>query len=83
MENNLKPCPFCGGTAIVENSKIDCYFAYTEFDVTVKCTCCGANINKKWIKTNHPLLVSSNADTVYDLWNRRVNNGSNKNKQNG
>lgn len=59
MQNDLKPCPFCGGEAI-----------YNEKKILIECKKCRATIyGHKSYKgvTNYKFWLAS-------LWNRRVEN---------
>ena len=74
----LKPCPFCGGMAmeVEKSSRLTSSF-HTEISATIQCVYCGANIKKMWyekknLNSNEQFL---NNVTVYDLWNRRDDNG--------
>lgn len=64
MENELKPCPFCGGKAIM---KITPHIPKGN-DYTPQCkdpSCCG-RITKKW----------QDRDVAVYAWNRRCTDGT-------
>lgn len=63
----LKPCPFCGGIAILE-SDIKYYKYYEAYfkREKVKCSVCRAETK---------LCIEIENTKAIDLWNRRVNNG--------
>ena len=59
---NLKPCPFCGGEAMVMRAKSRKFFrVYDEYPY-IQCTCCGSHTLLKY--TEHEAAA---------VWNRRVN----------
>ena len=60
MENELKPCPFCGGEAKFGNSFWDGVFVY--------CTNCGCQTE---YATDDKQCVAEKR--AADLWNRRAN----------
>ena len=59
----LKPCPFCGGKAIMKVRK----HVPGGWDYTPTCqdTSCAGRLSKMWV----------NEDTAIYAWNRRANNG--------
>lgn len=65
--NELKPCPFCGGTA-----KLLCVtgdYGYAPNIYMVECSYCGATIKKS---NGYRDLTNS----VISSWNRRAKDGS-------
>ena len=65
MENELKPCPFCGGNAeIREHTRIAKQKRYTYF--RVGCEDCGLRF---------PKFSETIADAI-EAWNRRCNDGT-------
>jgi Lar family restriction alleviation protein len=75
-KTELKPCPFCGGTAEIKSGKayyVDCFYTH--------CTMCGVSTPK--IPVNHLFHTKgkdvrfteeqAKARTAND-WNRRVHN---------
>lgn len=72
MENELKPCPFCGG-AIRVNSIID-----KELYIDVECECDNCNMT---FSHSQSFVVSKNErvsphDSFFEVWNRRCTNGT-------
>ena len=63
MENELRPCPFCGGEAAFGNSFWEGVFVY--------CTNCGCQTD---YATDDKRCVAE--QRVVDMWNRRVNDES-------
>lgn len=73
----LKPCPFCGGTAALAD-----VLAYVSKGVRIRCTCCSAATTMVLI--DHPKLNANGLDEstrytsdqaaqiVADKWNRRM-----------
>lgn len=60
----LKPCPFCGGEAVLIKRKLKTEFYPSDGSYYAHC--------KKCIITTQP---RKNAESVIEAWNRRVNNG--------
>ena len=73
----LKPCPLCGGTAVeTEYKHFISIGGYDTINATIQCPCCGLKLTKKWYEANLYSNISfCNNETVYDLWNRRADNG--------
>lgn len=76
----LKPCPFCGGTAILKMSKIYAYDTKFRVDWHVKCLKCKLTqdeySSEYQMYSNEQVLRISNEDgrqKVIDNWNRRAN----------
>lgn len=75
MTIKLKPCPFCGTMPIVLDCNINITPHWVEQSAAIQCINCGAKIEKNWFE--HNLQENEfflNNDTVFDLWNRRVDN---------
>lgn len=87
MNNNeLRPCPFCGGKAIMTVDEIESDFYSTKMSVRVSCRNCGATMpeqigitprqgceyipGKGWVIGTDAALLAAQA------WNRRANNDS-------
>ena len=73
MENELKPCPFCGGQAELRE-----YLAFGRIkSYTVRCknmcavTCGHRNANGKWRATQKKEAI--------ETWNRRTNENEDNN----
>lgn len=69
VANNLKPCPFCGGTASRSVFPITKYY----YEAQAHCNICGAEIRQKisiacWVK--NPESVAKRQ--ISRLWNRRI-----------
>lgn len=62
----LKPCPFCGGKAVL----------FVEHGVQVMCLSCGIGTPKITDRINRTVsqdgIVTSSIDRVIEAWNRRV-----------
>lgn len=60
MQNELKPCPFCGGKAIILQT--DTSYRYSKYFAT--CNSCGAEMPR----------VCRTREEAIEVWNRRVDN---------
>ena len=60
--NELKPCPFCGGKAILWVNQM-----YPEMRSYIQCMKCGAKTDEFMISTNF-----SSDDRAAEAWNRRA-----------
>lgn len=77
MQNELKPCPFCGGTPklqVVSNG-----YSVGEFNAVFEVGCHNCKIEFKstscWqIKNGYPEIVQDGYEDVISKWNRRVDN---------
>ena len=63
----LKPCPFCGGRAVL----------FVEHGVQVMCLSCGVGTSIRTDTvyrkgTSQERIVTSSVDNVIEEWNRRV-----------
>lgn len=67
-KHSLKPCPFCGGQATVQEYPI----AYCKTTYFVKCTNCYARSNS----------YLANPASAVEAWNRRVNDENNTQSSN-
>lgn len=65
MENELKPCPFCGGKAELQHECVGSGYSY------IRCVHCGI----KSIMFIKSFDRSSDEDAV-NYWNRRCNDGT-------
>lgn len=69
LNNQLKPCPFCGGKAEITNvTESDGYCHYET--VKVKCTQCHASTITKTSDGYYGLYCSD--EEIAGLWNQRV-----------
>ena len=72
MKRELKPCPFCGGSAQITHAP----YAGTSY---IQCTNCQAMMGRynKTTMSGHKLFKvhCETEETVVEAWNRRVNNG--------
>ncbi len=59
----LKPCPFCGGEAIVEETKSTTYFK-RELPYRVKCKMCHCALAYQFFASEQEAIAA---------WNRRAN----------
>jgi Lar family restriction alleviation protein len=71
MNNELKPCPFCGGEAIIKATVKSCGF-------TIWCACkCGAQTEGFCPDTNKEDDTMENIEKckkrAIEAWNRRAN----------
>ena len=61
MNEKLKPCPFCGGEAMVANATREYLSGKTEERFAINCISCGANGGDKKTK-----------EEAIEIWNRRT-----------
>ena len=75
MDNELKPCPFCGGRAYLERSHRAFIDAETTKVTFVRCTVCNARSGRVNIadygRTSSSIEASNKAVAA---WNRRADN---------
>ena len=73
IENELKPCPFCGNEAKVDEKRDRNWNNMSLF--TVRCTNpeCGAEI-KEWINQYDPMWFEM-VGNFFAKWNRRAEDG--------
>ena len=62
---NLKPCPFCGGRAVVEAKTFDVF----NVGAYVFCTECGARTK---VFNSHTGLYRESEKLAADAWNKRI-----------
>lgn len=65
----LKPCPFCGGKAVVDHYK-------GFFDAVAYCRNCGCTIHRKFrvpVGTEDPKMEALRQ--MKEIWNRRAKDG--------
>ena len=74
----LKPCPFCGGKAILKDTKF-----WMSDAVYALCTVCGASVQKKlanhtyYVDGKEMFMTKEHAEQlVANAWNRRANDGT-------
>lgn len=67
MSEELKPCPFCGGKAVV----------HVNDGVRVMCTECGAKTKGLVDGYSQGRPMGSAINSVVKAWNRRANDGKN------
>lgn len=80
MDNNLKPCPFCGASATIRKSTV-----YLDVIYFAECTKCRAKV--RWFFVGHPtiehgMLAEKTRYTedqaiqeATKAWNRRADDG--------
>lgn len=56
----LKPCPFCGGKAVL----------FVENGVQIMCLSCGVRTSSKVV--SQELIATNSVEQVIEEWNRRV-----------
>lgn len=68
-EIKLKPCPFCGDKATIDDREKTSAFSEPYIEVCVQCTNCGASIKRIVYG-----IVSKKdlCETVIEAWNRRA-----------
>ena len=74
MGNELKPCPFCGGKAVLIESIVNVYFYNAEYSGTIICMGCGVKMSKDWCESYDKTTLVINSPSVKECWNRRANN---------
>lgn len=68
MQAKLKPCPFCGGEAVlIKDLQPDGYCSYKT--ATVKCQACGCNTGAYIIDGHYGITTVQDA---IEAWNSRV-----------
>ena len=68
IKYNLKPCPFCGGQAIVQEMR----YSMLQSEDFVKCINCGAESSRYYDDIHSSIKA----------WNRRVNDENNTQSSN-
>lgn len=76
----LKPCPFCGETPVIEHSRLnESRFTASEYYYTVKIRCPRCNIGTKDTVTSFQIngignlyLLQDGVSTAAKIWNTRV-----------
>lgn len=66
MNINIKPCPFCGGEAVLSNNKVVGGYDYS----FVQCKKCGIHTKDYRVSTDY-----CSSERAINDWNRRVENG--------
>lgn len=69
MPTELKPCPFCGGHAILCKEHETHELGYEIKTALVKCDCCGANTGAYYV--NGVYDTTTTVQDVINAWNRR------------
>lgn len=75
MDEDLKPCPFCGGRArIIFSGKT--HADYWRGVIIAKCLCCGASARGAFYEGDPieeiPLELTVGAEIAEENWNRRI-----------
>ncbi len=75
MENQLKPCPFCGSMKLKLERKSTKYKGKKAYVASIRCNCCharGGTVTNLTI----PYAVKEDVENAtIKAWNRRVENG--------
>lgn len=79
MPDELKPCPFCGGKAKIEEYAIG-HKGNGTFTALYKCGCDKCKIyfahNSEFtLEHGQPKFICNGYETVKEMWNRRADNG--------
>ena len=82
----LKPCPFCGETPVIEHSRLnESRFTPNEYYYTVKIMCPRCNIGTKDTITSYQIngignlyLLQDGVSTAAKIWNTRAESGNKK-----
>ena len=72
--NELKPCPFCGGKAVIRNHNEMVGFGMSDTFYFVKCTACRMSGSKFGILDGDN--KSERIKKAITAWNRRANDGT-------
>ena len=71
MEDNLKPCPFCGSKKLKLEKKRTVYKRHKAYTASVRCNCCHAR-GGTVINLTIPYAVIEDVEaTARKRWNRR------------
>ena len=71
-EDGLKPCPFCGGKALLMYGP---NYAYNLYEAWVCCKSCGASVRGEDLPMNFYDAEKRCFHTVRRRWNRRAEEG--------
>ncbi len=71
-EENLKPCPFCGGKAQIMYGPDHEHSLYGAW---ARCKKCGARVPEKCLPMNYYAVIQRVVSTVRRRWNRRAGEG--------
>lgn len=71
-EENLKPCPFCGGKAHIMYGPD---YAHDLYEAWACCKHCGAGVPSEYLPLNCYDAIQRVVCTVRRRWNRRVGEG--------
>ena len=60
MDDSIKPCPFCGGKAILD------WYIFPKYEYVIRCNVCSLEFGR---------YLGRNKEEAIKAWNRRYNCG--------
>lgn len=73
MQNELKPCPLCGGTVKLAEISIEGDDDCTVYSAKIECGC-GLSFERKWTEIKAKDGYIKLQEDIFTAWNRRKEN---------